>query len=267
MSTQRITVPTLRDHKTRGHKLSMLTAYDAAQAQAVEESGAELILIGDSLGMVVQGHRSTLPVTVADIAYHTAAVARGASQPLLIADLPFLSYPDSTSALLAARTVMQAGAQMVKLEGADFTTEIVAYLSRRDVPVCAHLGLTPQSIHKLGGFKVQGRDGADADQLLADAIALEQAGAALLVLECVPDSLAARVSAALQIPTIGIGAGPHCDGQVLVFYDLLGLGKTRKPRFVKNFMAGRDSIVAALTAYVSAVRDSSFPGPEYSYGD
>ena len=261
-----ISVPQLREHKRRGEKLVAVTAYDASFAAASDTAGIDIVLVGDSLGMVVQGHASTLPVTVDQIVYHTAAVARGLSHALLIADMPFLSAGNASSAIATARRLMgEGGAAMVKLEGSGWASEVIRALAERDVPVCAHLGLTPQSVHKLGGFRVQGRDDAAAANLRLAAREVQDAGADLLVLECVPAPLAAEITRDLAIPTIGIGAGVDCDGQVLVMYDLIGISTGRRPRFVKNFLAGHDSIVGALSAYANAVRAKEFPGPEHSY--
>jgi len=262
-----VTVPSLRAAKQEGRRLVMLTAYDAGFARALDTAGVDIVLVGDSLGMVVQGKASTLPVTVADIVYHTACVARGLRSSLLVADMPFQSYPTPVRALDAAAALMaQGGASMVKLEGAGHALESIRFLGDRDIPVCAHLGLTPQSVMKLGGYSVQGREEAAADRLLEDARSVEAAGAELLVLECVPSVLAARITAALAIPTIGIGAGPGCDGQVLVLHDLLGLASGhRRPRFVKDFLAEGGSVVGAVRAFAEAVRDGSFPDAEHSY--
>lgn len=263
---QPVTVPRLRELKARGEKIAMLTAYDYTFARAIDAAGVDMVLVGDSLGMVVQGGRSTLGVTVAHIAYHTEAVARGLDRALLVADLPLLSYATFERALDASLTVLRAGAAMVKLEGAGPMLNVITELAARDVPVCGHLGLTPQSMHKLGGFRLQGREAAAAEQLLRDAERVAQAGADLLVLECVPSELALQITQAIKIPTIGIGAGVHCDGQVLVLHDALGLaGKGRRPRFVKDFMAGQDSIRGALVEYVRAVKAGEFPGPEHAY--
>ena len=260
------TVPALAQAKAQGRRLAMLTAYDAGFARVLDRNGIDLVLVGDSLGMVVQGHGSTLPVSVADIAYHTAAVARGLQQALLVADLPFQADATPGRALDASVTLLQAGAQMVKLEGAGHKLDVIRFLAARDIPVCSHLGLTPQSVLKLGGFKVQGREQAAAAQLLADARAVAAAGASLLVLECVPTGLAKEITAAVDIPTIGIGAGPHCDGQVLVLHDLLGLDSGhRRPRFVKDFLAQGGSVAAAVQAYAAAVREGSFPDAEHAY--
>ncbi|KIQ98249.1 3-methyl-2-oxobutanoate hydroxymethyltransferase [Lysobacter sp. A03] len=259
-------MPMLRAAKADGRKMAMLTCYDAGFAHAVEAAGIDLVLIGDSLGMVVQGHGSTLPVTVDDIAYHTACVARGLQTALLVADMPFQSDASPTRALDAATRFLQAGAAMVKIEGAGPKLEVIRYLVEREIPVCAHLGLTPQSVLRLGGYRVQGRDGAAAAKLLDDARAVADAGAELLVLECVPSAVASTISAALDIPTIGIGAGPQCDGQVLVLHDMLGLaGGQRRPKFVKDFLGEGGSVVGAMQAFAAAVREGDFPGPEHSY--
>ena len=261
-----VTVPGLRAMKAEGRKIVMLTAYDASFAAQHETAGVDVVLVGDSLGMVVQGHRSTLPVTVDDIVYHTAAVARGLSAALLVADLPFMSDRDVPHALDAATRLMaEGGAAMVKVEGAGPVCEVIAALSARDIPVCAHLGLTPQSVHAFGGYRVQGREQAGADKLLADAHAVADAGAALLVLECVPATLAARITAELAIPTIGIGAGADCDGQVLVVYDMLGITHGKRPKFSKDFLAGRGSVAEAIAAYADDVRGGRFPAAEHTY--
>ncbi|MBS0192863.1 MAG: 3-methyl-2-oxobutanoate hydroxymethyltransferase [Proteobacteria bacterium] len=262
-----ITVPALRVAKREGRKLAMLTAYDAGFARAVDAGGVDIVLVGDSLGMVVQGQPSTLPVTVEEIVYHTQCVARGLRAALLVADMPFQTCATPERALDAASALMaQGGAAMVKVEGAGHVLDAIRFLVDRDIPVCGHLGLTPQSVNKLGGYGVQGREEAAAQRLFDDALAVEAAGAELLVLECVPGALAARISKALQIPTIGIGAGAGCDGQVLVLHDMLGLASGhRRPRFVKDFLAEGGSVVGAVKAYVAAVRAGSFPGPEHGY--
>lgn len=261
-----LTTPDLAQAKREGRKLVMLTAYDAGFARTFDAAGADLLLVGDSLGMVVQGGNSTLPVTVADIAYHTRCVAAGARRALIVSDLPFQADATPERALDAATTLLQAGAGMVKLEGAGHKLDTIRFLVEREIPVSAHLGLTPQSVLRLGGFKVQGREEAAAKRLLADAKAVAEAGAALLVLECVPTQLAADITAAVDIPTIGIGAGPHCDGQVLVLHDMLGLDSGhRRPRFVKDFLAEGGSVAGAARAYADAVRDGSFPDAEHSY--
>jgi 3-methyl-2-oxobutanoate hydroxymethyltransferase len=261
-----VTVPGLKAMKADGRKIVMLTAYDASFAAQLESAGVDVALVGDSLGMVVQGRASTLPVTVDEMVYHTAAVARGLGATLLVADLPFMSDRDVPSAMDAAtRLVAQGGAAMVKIEGAGRICEVIAALAERDIPVCSHLGLTPQSVNKLGGYKVQGKTDDAAEKLFADAQAVEAAGADLLVLECVPTALAERISKALSIPVIGIGAGAGCDGQVLVVYDMLGLTPGKRPKFSKDFLAGRDSIPAAIRAYADDVRAGVFPGPEHSF--
>lgn len=260
------TVPMLADAKRDGRKLVMLTAYDASFARTMDAVGIELVLVGDSLGMVVQGQNSTLPVTTADMAYHTACVARGLSKALLISDLPFQSDATPERALDAATQLLQAGAAMVKLEGAGHKLEVIRFLVEREIPVCAHLGLTPQSVLRLGGYKLQGRDDATAAKLRADARAVAEAGATLLVLECVPTGLAAAITADLAIPTIGIGAGPQCDGQVLVLHDLLGVNSGhRRPKFVKDFLAEGGSVAGAFQTYADAVRSGAFPDAAHSY--
>jgi 3-methyl-2-oxobutanoate hydroxymethyltransferase len=262
----RLTVRDLHKQRAAGEKIAMLTAYDASFAALADAAGIDVLLVGDSVGMVVQGHDSTLPVTVEDIAYHTAAVARGAKRAFVVADLPFGSYQESPAqALRNSVPLLTAGAQMVKLEGGQPMLETVRFLAERGVAVCGHLGLTPQSVHRLGGYRVQGRSEEAAEALLSDARNLEQAGAGLLVLEAIPAALAKRVTAAVDIPTIGIGAGADCSGQVLVLYDMLDIYPGRKARFVRNFLAGADSIGAAIAAYVTAVKDGSFPAAEHAF--
>ena len=259
-------VPQLAQAREEGRRLVMLTCYDASFARVLDDNGCDLILIGDSLGMVVQGHESTLPVSVDDIVYHTANVARGAKRALKIADFPFGSDGSPREAHAAAVRFIQAGASMVKLEGAGHKLDSIRYLVEREIPVCAHLGLTPQSVHRFGGFKVQGREDAAAAKLRDDALAVAEAGASLLVLEGVPAVLAAAITAASPIPTIGIGAGVDCDGQVLVLHDLLGLDSGhRRPKFVKDFLAEGGSIAGAVRAFADAVHDGSFPTAEHSY--
>ncbi|MDP1708142.1 MAG: 3-methyl-2-oxobutanoate hydroxymethyltransferase [Gammaproteobacteria bacterium] len=258
-----VTLTTLREMKPRGEKIACLTAYDASHAAVLDSAGVDLIMVGDSLGMVIQGHDSTLPVTLADVIYHTRCVRRGSRRAFVVADLPFMSYASSAQALgNAARLMQEGGAQMVKLEGGAWLADSVSALTQRGMPVCAHLGLLPQSVHQLGGYRVQGRDADSAQTLLADARTLEQAGAGLLVLECVPGALAQQVAQALTIPVIGIGAGAGCDGQVLVLYDVLGLS-AKPPRFAKNFLTGVAGIPAAVAAYVSAVKTGEFPAAEH----
>jgi len=262
----KLTVPQLRQYKRDRNKLVALTAYDASFAAVLDANGVDVILVGDSLGMVIQGHDSTLPVTLDDVIYHTRCVARGLRSALLIADLPFQSDATPERALDAATRALQAGAAMVKLEGAGHKLDTIRFLVEREIPVCAHLGLTPQSVLRLGGYKVQGRESVAAQRLRDDARAVMDAGAELLVLECVPSSLAAQISADIAIATIGIGAGPDCDGQILVLHDLLGVSSGhRRPRFVKDFLAAGGSVAAAIQAYAAAVREGHFPGPEHGY--
>lgn len=260
-----VTTHLLQAMRDKGEKISMLTCYDASFAALMDRCGVEVALIGDSLGMVCQGHASTLPVTVADIAYHTASVARGNQTMLIVADMPFGTYATPQAAFDHAVSIMQAGAHMVKLEGGAWLSDTVRFLTERGIPVCAHLGLTPQSVHQMGGFKVQGKTSEGAGLLHADAITLQAAGASLLVLEAIPATLGAEVTAQLHIPTIGIGAGPGCSGQVLVMHDMLNVFPGHKARFVKNFMEGATSIEQAVRAYVAAVRDGSFPASEHCF--
>ncbi|HTV86667.1 MAG TPA: 3-methyl-2-oxobutanoate hydroxymethyltransferase [Dyella sp.] len=262
-----VTVPGLHAMKAQGRKIVMLTAYDASFAAHVEQAGVDIALVGDSLGMVVQGHRSTLPVTLDQMVYHTTAVARGVSASLLVADMPFMADRDVSYALEAgARLVGEGGAAMVKIEGAAaHILESIHALTERAIPVCAHLGLTPQSVHKFGGFKIQGRAQDAADRVVSEALAVQQAGADLLVLEGVPAALGERVTKSLHIPVIGIGAGPHCDGQVLVIYDMLGITPGKRPKFSKDFLAGRNSVGEAIEAYVADVRSGAFPAAEHGF--
>ena len=255
----------LSEMRERGEKITMLTCYDASFASLMDDCEVDIILVGDSLGMVVQGKSTTLPVTVDDIAYHTACVARGVRTAMVLADMPFASYANTDEAMTHAAQLMRAGAEMVKLEGGQWLSDTVQHLVERGIPVCAHLGLTPQSVHQLGGFRVQGKTTEAADLLLADALALEAAGASLLVLEAIPSALGAQVTRALRIPTIGIGAGIDCSGQVLVMHDMLGVFPGHRPKFVRNFMEGQTSIRDAFAAYVSDVRALRFPGPEHSF--
>ncbi|HET8765626.1 MAG TPA: 3-methyl-2-oxobutanoate hydroxymethyltransferase [Rhodanobacter sp.] len=260
-------MPLLHAMKAEGRRIAMLTAYDFSMASQLEAAGIDVALVGDSLGMVIQGHASTLPVTLEHMVYHTAAVARGLSTTLLIADLPFMADRDVPHVLEAGtRLVGEAGAAMVKLEGgAPHILDAIAALTARAIPVCAHLGLTPQSVHKFGGFRIQGREPSAAEHVLAQAKAVQAAGADLLVLEGVPATLGEQVTQALAIPVIGIGAGPHCDGQVLVCYDMLGITPGKRPKFSKDFLAGRGSVAEAIAAYAEAVRDGSFPAAEHSF--
>lgn len=261
-----ITLTTLSALKAKGEKITMLTCYDATFAKAASDAGVEILLIGDSLGMVLQGHDSTLPVTNAEMAYHTACVKRGNNNALILADLPFMACATLEQAFANSAALMQAGAHMVKVEGAAWLGETIRLLAERGVPVCAHMGLTPQSVNVLGGYKVQGRLESQARQMRADAIALQDAGAAMILLECVPSELAAEITQAVRVPVIGIGAGPATDGQVLVLHDMLGLSLSgRVPKFVRNFMTGQPDIHSALRAYVAAVKDGSFPAPEHGF--
>ena len=265
LATKAVTIPSLNAMRASKLKIAMLTCYDASFATLMDRCGVDVLLIGDSLGMVCNGHTSTLPVTLSDIAYHTAAVARGCKNALVLADMPFGTYPTPEVAFKNAAKLMQAGAHMVKLEGGAWLADTVRFLTERAIPVCAHLGLTPQSVHQLGGYKVQGKTIESADQLKQEAQLLQAAGASMLVLEAIPATLGKEVTELLTMPTIGIGAGPDCAGQVLVMHDMLGVFPGRKARFVKNFMEGQTSIAAAITAYVGAVKDSSFPAIEHCF--
>ena len=260
-----VTINTLREYKQKGEAFAALTSYDATFAQIVSEAGVDVILIGDSLGMVLQGHDSTLPVTMDQMIYHVSSVAKGNRGALVMADMPFMSYGTTEAALENAAELMRAGAHMVKLEGTDWMTDTIAALSERGVPVCAHLGLTPQFVNKFGGYKVQGRDEHAAEMMIEHACELEAAGADIILLECVPAPLAARITQAVKAPVIGIGAGSDTDGQVLVLHDMLGVTTGRKPRFVKNFLADTDSVQGAIEAYVKAVRARSFPAEEHTF--
>ncbi len=262
----RVTTASLMQMKQKGEKIAVLTSYDASFTVLLENAGVEVILVGDSLGMVIQGQESTLPVDVDDMVYHTQCVARGRRNALLVADMPFMSYSSADQALgTAGRLMKDGGAHMVKLEGGATQLETVRQLTANGIPVCAHLGLLPQSVHKLGGYRVQGRDEESAQIMKEDALALEQAGAQMLVLECVPKALAAEISQSLAIPVIGIGAGPDCDGQVLVLYDMLGITPRYAPRFSKNFLAETHSVAEAIAAYVKAVKEVKFPAAEQSF--
>jgi 3-methyl-2-oxobutanoate hydroxymethyltransferase len=260
-----ITVPKLQTLRDAGEKIAMLTCYDASFAALLDRAGVDVLLIGDSLGNVLQGQTTTLPVSLDDIAYHTACVARAQPSALIVSDLPFGTYGTPADAFASAVKVMRAGAQMVKLEGGEWLAETVRFLVERSVPVCAHIGLTPQSVHAFGGFKVQGKTEAAASQLLRDARVMQDAGAQLVVMEAVPSPVAAGVTKELRIPTIGIGAGVDCSGQVLVLHDMLGIFPGKPARFVRDFMQGQPSILAAVEAYVRAVKDGSFPGPEHTF--
>lgn len=261
----KITTATLLKLKQQGEKITMLTAYDASFAKLFADSGVETLLIGDSLGMVLQGQSDTLPVTIEQIAYHTRCVRAGAPQAFVIADMPFMSYATMEQTFASVTPLMQAGANMVKMEGGEFLLPTIKALTERGVPVCGHIGLTPQSVHVFGGFKVQGRDDSAAEHILAQALALEAAGVQLLVVECIPAQLAQRISSALRIPVIGIGAGVDTDGQVLVMHDLLGISSGYIPKFSKNFLAETGDIKKAISKYVADVKQGAFPGPEHSF--
>ena len=262
----RVSIPKLQERARAGEKLVMLTCYDASFARISDEAGVDMLLIGDSLGMVIQGHDSTLPVAIEDTEYHVRCVARGSERALIIADMPFGSFQESPErAFRNCARMIAAGAQMVKLEGGAVMTETTRFLVERGIPVCAHIGLTPQSVNTLGGYKVQGKQDDAAERLVADAKALEAAGAAIILMEAMPAALAKRVTESLTVPTIGIGAGPDVSGQVLVNYDILDIYPGRKARFVKNFLAGAPSVKGAIEAYVKAVRDKTYPGPEHSF--
>jgi len=261
-----VNIGTLRQMKENGEPIACLTAYDASFAALVDAADVDLVLVGDSLGMVIQGHDTTVPVTVDDIVYHTRAVACGLRRAFLVADMPFMSYTTPAQALgNAVRLMQEGGAMMIKLEGGEGQVEIVAHLARHDIPVCAHLGLKPQSVHKVGGFRVQGRDSDKARQMRDAAIRLQDAGADIVLLECVPNEVGASITSALEVPVIGIGAGPDVDGQILVLYDILDITQGRTPRFVRNFQSGHDAPLDAIGAYVAAVRDRSYPAPEHCF--
>ena len=263
---RRVTLLQLQRRAREGEKLVMLTCYDAAFARISDEAGVDMLLIGDSLGMVIQGHDSTLPVTLEQVEYHVRCVARGSSRALVIADMPFGSFQESPQqALRSCARAMAAGAQMVKLEGGAVMVETTRFLVERGIPVCAHIGLTPQSVNTLGGYRVQGKTDDAAARLVADARALEAAGAGLVLMEAMPAAVAKQVTGSLSVPTIGIGAGPDVSGQVLVNYDMLDIYPGRKARFVRNFMAGAPSVKAAIEAYVKAVKDGTFPAPEHCF--
>ncbi|MBT3014972.1 MAG: 3-methyl-2-oxobutanoate hydroxymethyltransferase [Candidatus Thiodiazotropha sp. (ex Lucina aurantia)] len=265
MSKKNITVRSLLEMKSAGEKICVLTSYDASFTRLIEDAGVEVILVGDSLGMVIQGQESTLPVTLDEMIYHTRNAARAREYSLLVADMPFMSYRSPSLAMESAgRLMKEGGAHMVKLEGGTPQLEAIRQLASQGIPVCGHLGLLPQSVHKLGGYRVQGREQRDASLIREDARLLQDAGVDMLVLECVPDQLAAQVATELSIPVIGIGAGPDCDGQVLVLYDMLGINP-HPPRFVKNFLQSGRTIQEALKAYVDAVKSGDFPTAEHSF--
>jgi len=262
-----VTLVELGKMRAEGRKVAMLTCYDASFAALFDRCGVDTLLVGDSLGNTIQGQKSTLPVTLDHMVYHTECVCRGAKHAFVLSDMPFGSYQESPAqAMRGAARLMAAGAQMVKLEGGEFMAETVCFLVERGVPVCAHIGLTPQSVHQLGGYRVQGRSDAGAARLKADALALEQAGAALLVMEMVPAALAGEITAATTtMATIGIGAGPGCHGQVLVMHDMLGVFPGKTARFVRNFMQGAATIEEAVSTYAASVKDGTFPAPEHCY--
>jgi len=261
-----VNVGTLNKMKQDGKPIACLTAYDASYAALVDAAGTDLVLVGDSLGMVIQGHDTTVPVTVDNIVYHSRAVAKGLRHAFLVADMPFMSYANPDQALdNAVRLMQKGGAMMIKLEGGEGQVDIVEHLARHDIPVCAHLGLKPQSVHKIGGFKVQGRDPDKAREMVDSAKRLQNAGADIVLLECVPNEVGKAATEELDVPVIGIGAGPHVDGQILVLYDILDITQGRTPRFVRNFQQGNDSPLAALQAYVAAVRNREYPAPEHCF--
>ena len=266
MAQPPVNVSTLGKMKEEGVPIACLTAYDASYAVLVDAGGVDLVLVGDSLGMVIQGHDTTVPVTVDDIVYHTRAVSRGLRRAFLVADMPFMSYANPDQALEnAVRLMQEGGAMMIKLEGGEGQIEIVEHLARHDIPVCSHLGLKPQSVHKIGGFRVQGREKDKADEMLESARRLQDAGSDIVLLECVPNEVGAAITSALDVPVIGIGAGPDTDGQILVLYDILDITQGRTPRFVKNFQASHDSPLAAIEAFVAEVKDRSYPAPEHCF--
>jgi 3-methyl-2-oxobutanoate hydroxymethyltransferase len=261
-----VNIATLVKMKNEGEKITCITAYDASFATLVDDAGIDVVLVGDSLGMVIQGHDTTVPVTLNDIIYHCRAVARGLYRPFLLADMPFMTYASKEQALdNAVRLMQEGGAKMVKLEGGAGQVEIVEFLASHDIAVCAHLGLKPQSVHKVGGFRVQGREEAAAEQMMRDAKALQGAGADIVLLECIPAKLGAEITLALEVPVIGIGAGPQTDGQILVLYDILDVTSGRKPKFSKNFMTGNASPLEAIKAYAQAVKSGTYPGPEHCF--
>lgn len=266
MPSPPVNVSTLRKMKAKGERIACLTAYDASFAQLVDMAGTDLVLVGDSLGMVIQGHDTTVPVTVEDIIYHSKVVSRGLRRAFLVADMPFMSYTTPAQALTnAVRLMQEGGAMMVKLEGGAGQIEVVEHLAAHDIPVCAHVGLKPQSVHKIGGFKVQGREQTAAEAMVADAKALQGAGADIVLVECVPNEVGKTITQALQVPVIGIGAGPEVDGQILVLYDILGITQGRTPRFVKDFMAQAGSPLAALESFVTEVKQREYPQPEHCF--
>lgn len=260
-----ITISKLQAMREAGEKIAVLTAYDASFANLMDQSGIDVILVGDSLGNIIQGQTSTIPVTIEQMVYHVSCVAKGNQSAFLVADMPFGTYSTPQQAMENAASLMRAGAHMVKLEGGSWLAETVRFLVERSVPVCAHLGLLPQSVHTLGGFKVQGKSAEAAEVLVKDAQTLEKAGAQLLVLEAIPSELGKKATASIKLPTIGIGAGPDCSGQVLVMHDMLGAFPGRSPKFVKNFLLGQESIEGAFKSYIQEVKTGKFPGPEHCF--
>jgi 3-methyl-2-oxobutanoate hydroxymethyltransferase len=261
-----VTLSTLHKMREEGEKIACLTCYDASFAVLLDDADVDVVLVGDSLGMVIQGHDTTVPVTIDDVIYHCRAVQRGLHRPILVADLPFMSYPSKETALTnSVRLMQEAGAQMVKLESGPGQIDIVNFLASHDIAVCAHLGLKPQSVHKTGGFRVQGRERDAAERMLDNARELQAAGADLMLLECIPPALGKSITEALDVPVIGIGAGPDVDGQILVLYDILDITSGRKPKFVRNFMDGASTNLAAVKAYVQAVKSREYPAPEHCF--
>ena len=266
MAEPPINVASLKKMKINGEPIACLTAYDASFSLLVDKAGVDIVLVGDSLGMVIQGHDTTVPVTVDDVIYHCRNVSRGLRRAFLVADMPFMSYSDPNQALEnAVRLMQEGGAMMIKLEGGEDQISIVEHLARHDIAVCAHLGLKPQSVHKIGGFRVQGRDENESRKMLKNAISLQNAGADIVLLECVPNELGKSIKEELDIPVIGIGAGPNVDGQILVLYDILGITHGTTPRFVKNFMIGNDSPIMAIKAYIQAVKNRDYPASEHCF--
>ena len=266
MAEPPINVASLKKMKINGEPIACLTAYDASFSLLVDKAGVDIVLVGDSLGMVIQGHDTTVPVTVDDVIYHCRNVSRGLRRAFLVADMPFMSYSDPNQALEnAVRLMQEGGAMMIKLEGGEDQISIVEHLARHDIAVCAHLGLKPQTVHKIGGFRVQGRDENESRKMLKNAISLQNAGADIILLECVPNELGNSIKEELDIPVIGIGAGPNVDGQILVLYDILGITQGTTPRFVKNFMIGNDSPITAIKAYVQAVKNRDYPASEHCF--
>ena len=266
MAEPPINVASLKKMKSNGEAIACITAYDASFALAVDRAGIDMVLVGDSLGMVIQGHDTTVPVTVEDIIYHTRNVSRGLQRAFLVADMPFMSYSDPNQALEnAVRLMQEGGAMMVKLEGGEGQIAIVEHLARHDIAVCAHLGLKPQSVHKIGGFRVQGRDPKEAKKILDNAKALQDAGADVVLLECVPNELGKSIKENLDVPVIGIGAGPFVDGQILVLYDILDITQGSTPKFVRNFMLDQASPINAIESYVQAVKNKEYPAPEHCF--